>query len=170
MGSDGHSVLYLAGAVYAKPWERKLMRVPVEGGTPEEIPIGGWADEFRCALGTGKRCVLRTSIQKECYVFYDLDPIRGKGRELARTKWVPEYVGDWDISPDGTEVAIPNHDPHNGRIRVITLQESSQGSSEREIVLPDRTDLRGLVWAADGRGWFVTIGYDSWQSIAVRVA
>ena len=36
-----------------------------------------------------------------------------KGRELARTGWSPAIVGDWDISPDGSQVAIPNHDPRD---------------------------------------------------------
>ncbi len=157
LGPDGHWLLYDGRVAGAKRFERKLMRVPVEGGTPEEVPIGGWLDEFRCALGAGKPCVLRTAKQNEYYAFYDLDPIRGKGRELARTKWIPEYVADWDISPDGTQVAIPNHDSRSARIRIISLREGSKASSEREQVLEGRTDLSGLVWAADGQGWLVSV-------------
>lgn len=157
MTADGRWVLYDSRAPGARQLERKLMRVPLEGGTPEEVPIGGWLDEFRCALGPGKGCVLRTGIQNQFYVFYDLDPIRGKGRELARTKWIPEYVADWDISPDGTQVAIPNHDSRSARIRVITLRHGSNPPSERELVLKGLTDLSGLVWAADGQGWFVSV-------------
>ncbi|MFZ0593441.1 MAG: hypothetical protein WAM39_23490 [Bryobacteraceae bacterium] len=72
--------------------------VPV---APQEVPIGGPLDEFRCALERGKRCVLRTTVGRNYYVYYDLDPIRGKGRELARMKWMPGILGDWDVSPDG---------------------------------------------------------------------
>ncbi len=86
------------------------MRVPLQGGAPEEVPIGGKLDEFRCALTTGKRCVLRTTVGTEYLIYYDLDPIRGKGHELARTRWSQEVLGDWDVSPDGRYVAIPNHD------------------------------------------------------------
>jgi hypothetical protein len=86
MGPDGHWVLYAGCLTGVKPAPCKLMRTPVDGGTPEEVPIGGPLDEFRCALGAGKRCVLRITAQNEYYAFYDLDPIRGKGRELARTK------------------------------------------------------------------------------------
>lgn len=115
LAPDGHSLLY-AGQYPANgrrpsdsASEYKLMRVPVEGGEPQEVPIAGPLDEFRCALGAGRRCVLRTSEQGKWRIFYDLDPVQGKGRELARTSWSFEILGDWDVSPDGTEVAIPLH-------------------------------------------------------------
>ena len=163
LAPDRHFVLYDARPRESEePWHyrpgtSKLMRVPVEGGTPEEVPIGGPLDEFRCALGAGKRCVLRTTVPGEWRTYYELDAVRGKGRELARTKWSVEVLGDWDISPDGLEVAIPNHDSRDARIRVVSLEPKPNQPSEREVVLPGVTDLRGLVWAADGKGWFVSV-------------
>jgi eukaryotic-like serine/threonine-protein kinase len=140
---------------FYRPGSSKLMRVPVEGGNPHDVPIGGPLDEFRCALGAGKRCVLRTTVPGESRTYYDLDAVRGKGQELARTKWSVEVLGDWDVSPDGTQVAIPNHDSRDARIRVVSLEPKP--AREREVILPGVTDLRGLVWAADGRGWFVSV-------------
>jgi eukaryotic-like serine/threonine-protein kinase len=163
LAPDGHFVLYAARSAerqqsrHYNPSPFKLMRVPVDGGTSEEVPIGGPLDEFRCALGVGKRCVLRTTAAEKWRIYYDLDAIRGKGRELARTRWSFEYLGDWDISPDGRQVAIPNHDSREGRIRVVSLEPKGNEPSEREVVLPGVTNLRGLVWAADGRGWFVSV-------------
>jgi eukaryotic-like serine/threonine-protein kinase len=140
---------------FYRPGSSKLMRVPVEGGNPQEVPIGGPLDEFRCALGAGKRCVLRTTVPGESRSYYDLDAVRGKGQELARTKWSVEVLGDWDVSPDGTQVAIPNHDSRDARIRVVSLEPKP--AREQEVILPGVTDLRGLVWAADGHGWFVSV-------------
>lgn len=157
LAPDGRTLLYAIRPDDAKPWVYILMRVPVEGGKPEEVPIGGSLDEFRCALDPGKRCVLRTTTKGQYYAYYDLDPIRGKGRELARTKWQPGILGDWDVSPDGTQIAIPNHDSHEARIRVLALAEKSNEPKEREVVLKGLTDLRGLVWAANGDAWFVSV-------------
>ncbi len=157
LGPDGRWVLYSARVAGGEHSGAKLMRVPVDGGTPEEVPIGGPLDEFRCALGRGKRCVLRTTVQHQYYAFYELDPIRGRGRELARTPWTPQVLGDWDISPDGAEVAIPNHDSRDARIRVVSLESGPNHPNEREITLPGLADLRGVVWAADGRAWFVSV-------------
>lgn len=163
LSPDGRFVLYAEGAPeneerwYYKPRTYKLMRVPVGGGTPVEVPIGGPLDEFRCALDRGGRCVLRTTVPGEYYVYYALDPILGKGRELARTKWLLGVLGNWDISPDGTHVAIPNHDFRSARIRVLALSPGRNERTEREVVLKGLTNLRGLTWAANGRGWFVSV-------------
>lgn len=98
LSPDGRFVLYAAhphenqNGWYYKPGTYTLMRVPVEGGTPQEVPIGGPLDEFRCAVGGG-RCVLRTTEPGEYRTYYDLDPVRGKGRELARTKITEEVLG-----------------------------------------------------------------------------
>jgi Tol biopolymer transport system component len=163
LAPDGHFVLYDARPReseqpwYYRPGMSKLMRVPVEGGTPQEVSIGGPLDEFRCALGAGKRCVLRTTVAGKWRTYSDLDAVRGRGPELARTKWSVEVLGDWDISPDGTQVAIPNHDSREARIRVVSLEPKPNQPREREVVLPGVTDLRGLIWAADGQAWFVSV-------------
>jgi hypothetical protein len=157
LAPDGRTVLYAIRPSDTKPDVYILMRVPVEGGTPEAVPIGGPLDEFRCALDGGKRCVLRTTTRGAYYTYYDLDPIRGKGRELARISWMPGILGDWDISPDGTYIALPNHDSHDALIRVIRLESKPNLPQERDVILKGLTDLRGLVWAADGSGWFVSV-------------
>ncbi|MBV9501071.1 MAG: serine/threonine-protein kinase [Acidobacteriaceae bacterium] len=163
LAPGGRSVLYAARPPeaeqpwYYKPGTYKLMRVPVEGGDSEEVPIGGKLDEFRCALGVRKRCVLRTTVGTKYFIFYDLDPIRGKGRELARTRWSWGVLGDWDVSPDGRYVAIPNHDSRGALIRVISLEQKPNEPQERDVVLDSLANLRGLVWAADGHGWFVSV-------------
>jgi Tol biopolymer transport system component len=161
---DGQYVLYAARPLeserpwYYKPRTYKLMRVPVTGGTPAEVPIGGMLDEFRCPLGPGKWCVLRATLPGGYFAYYDLDPIKGKGRELARTKSSLRILGDWDVSPDGTQIAIPNHDSRNARIRIISLRpEGRKDAQEREVTLPGLANLNGLVWAASGRGWFVSV-------------
>ena len=164
LAPDGRTVLYASRSPqaeklwYYKPGTYKLMRVPVEGGVGQEVPVGGWLDEFRCALRAGKRCVLRTTTLGKSYTYYDLDAVRGKGPELAHIKWSVGILGDWDISPDGTQIAIPNHDPREAYIRVVSLDPEQKQPVEREVVIKDVTTLRGLVWAADGHGWFVSAG------------
>jgi eukaryotic-like serine/threonine-protein kinase len=153
---DGRWILYVARPMSASE-AYTLMRIPVEGGTPEKVPNGFPVDEFRCSLDTTGRCVLRVSVGHEFYVFYELDPFRGKGRELARTKWFPTVTGVWDISPDGKEVAIPIQDYREARVRVVELQPDSTPSKERDVVLPGLADINDVTWSASGRGWFVVL-------------
>jgi Tol biopolymer transport system component len=157
LAPDRHWLLYAVRDDAGALRDFRLMRVPVDGGSPEQIPIGGRLDEFRCALDAGTRCVLRTTVEGQYYIYYDLDPIRGKGRELARTKWTPGWLGNWDISPDGTRIALPDHDSRDARIRVVHLDPDPKEPPEREIDLSIPNELRGLVWAASGRGWFVSV-------------
>jgi hypothetical protein len=153
---DSRWILYAARPMSASE-AYTLMRIPVEGGSPEKVPNGFPVDEFRCSLDTTGRCVLRVTVGHEFYVFYELDPLRGKGRELARTKWFPTVTGVWDISPDGKEVAIPIQDYREARVRVLELQPDSTPSEERDVVLPGLTDINDVTWSASGHGWFVVL-------------
>jgi len=154
---DGGWVLYSSfrdGSAEARA-DQKLMRVPIGGGPQQLVPTGQF-DEFRCALTPGKRCILRT-IQNRQYVYWDLDPVRGRGKELARTAWTPSILGDWALSADGAEAAMPNHDPGQARILLIGL-DAPQGHAQAtsELQVPGLGGLLGLVADAKGDGWFAS--------------
>ena len=129
------------------------MRVRMNGGTPE--PVAGTENvvDFRCGQQPGSRCVLR-SMENAQFVLYELDPLRGRGRELARTVWSPTIAGDWDISPDSRFAAIPNHDPQTAIARVISLGATGADAAERVVTFNGLKNLNGLVWAANGEGWY----------------
>jgi hypothetical protein len=40
---------------------------------------------------------------------------------------------------------------------VVSLEPKQNQPHEHEVVIPGVADLRGLVWAADGQGWFVSV-------------
>jgi hypothetical protein len=136
-------------------YAKTLERVSINGGEAATVPTGSSLDYFDCALPGGKRCVLRTTENQE-YVFYDLDPILGRGRELARVPWSPELMGDWSLSADGTEVAIPNHDINDRFIRVVPLD--SPGKFGKIVHLKGGAGMiSGVHYSADGNGWFVVL-------------
>ena len=69
--------------------------------------------------------------------------VRGKDREPTRTSWIRNIQGDWDISPDGTQVVIPNHSCGFARLRVQCLTRELGQPQERESTLPALGDLKG---------------------------
>ncbi len=86
----------------------RLMRVPAGGGAIVQLPLGEPLDEFRCAVpGHGRACVLRTTHNGQ-QIYYELDPEKGKGRELGRTGFVLSGLGRWALSADGRMAAIPD--------------------------------------------------------------
>ena len=154
--SDGRFILYAAGradGTEGPPYT--LMRVPVGGGIAQVVPTDGPLEEFRCALGDGTGCVLRKSIGRESFAYYELDPIKGIGRELARTAWLQPVIGDWDVSPDGKQIAIPNHDTRSAKIRFVRLD--GRMPPEHELNVPGLSDISGVFWAARGDALFLSV-------------
>lgn len=151
---DGQWLLYHQRAG-AETW--RVMRVRPQGGTPETVLPNPVEAEFRCPTKQGTHCVIRT-VEGGQYVFHELDPIRGIGRELGRTRLTPSITGEWDVAPDGSRVAIPVHDLRSAAIRLVSLRV--KGGADRETVMPLQglSELEGVIWAADGRGWFVSTG------------
>jgi hypothetical protein len=153
MAPNGDYVLFAAIPNLQDRTTSRLARVRLGGGRAETVPIGGPLDEFRCAKEPGKRCVLRRTYGRDWYAFYDLDPIAGKGRELARTAWTDSRTGDWDLSMDGSTVAIPEHGGETARVRLVGLDKAG----ERELAIPGLRNLKGVVWSSVGSGLFAAV-------------
>jgi Tol biopolymer transport system component len=73
-------------------------------------------------------------------------------RELVRLAADPEVSPTWDLSPDGSSVAIVDLDERKDNIRLVELEDGSA----RSIAVGPSERLSGISWSADGRGWFVT--------------
>jgi hypothetical protein len=125
------------------------MRASVSGGPPHPVPVGGPFAGFRCPAVRGKPCVLQQSNGRQ-YVFYALDPMTGKGAELARADRDPAGQYDWDLSPDASRLAIVKYDQNAGRIRVIPLT----AESPYDVTVKGSVGLRSVNWTSDGTGWY----------------
>lgn len=150
----GRWLLYESGSADGKWSQWQLTRVPLSGGEPQKILDGDPRIQFRCPVAASGGCVLREDQAHRQFVFYALDPIKGRGRELARTSWTTNLVGDWDVSPDGFTVAMPDHNAPVARIRLVSLNPSSAEPRERDIDVPQFGPLRSVTWAVGQKGWF----------------
>jgi serine/threonine protein kinase len=150
----GRWLLYIAGLADGKWSHWQLMRVSLSGGKPEKVLDGDPQLQFRCPVATSGSCILRRDQAHSQFVFYALDPISGKGGELARTAWMTNLLEDWDISPDGSTVAMPDHNSPNGRIRLVSLHRRAGQPVERDVEVPQFGPLRSVTWALGQPGWF----------------
>ena len=74
------------------------------------------ADDFHCARKptVTPACVLSHNLdqaEEKQIVFYALDPVRGKGDQLAKLQFTPARTSNfwgnrWDLSPDGSHLAL----------------------------------------------------------------
>src|SRR5208282_3508197 len=107
---------------------------------------------LKCGSSPSSSCVVSEFADHQL-VFFRLDPVKGKGEEITRVAGYQAPEPRWDLSPDGSKLAIVDPDQHKGEIRVLSL------SDRRVTVLAVRSwkwsDLALISWAADGKSCFV---------------
>jgi eukaryotic-like serine/threonine-protein kinase len=147
---DGQWMLYWATPHPSGSSEfpnQTLMRTPMAGATAERIleTPGTTGFAFHCPTVAKSACVL-SRVDRDELIFYSLDPVKGQGAELTRTK-----VGDpgdamtWALSPDGKNIAVTGCHELSDKVRVVDLQTGKQ----RELPIPSFI-LGGLSWSPDG--------------------
>jgi hypothetical protein len=91
-------------------------------------------------------------------VFWAFDPVRGRGRELAKGQLSGSGPADilirygWDLSPDGSHLAFAPSGEGRGHLQILALP----GGEAREINVKGWNGLSHLFWAADGKGLFAS--------------
>jgi eukaryotic-like serine/threonine-protein kinase len=128
----------------------RLMRVPVSGGPSQQVLTSFFFDTHRCGRLPGSICAFAEVSQRQA-VFFAFDPVKGKGRELTRLAIDPSGNYGWDLSSDGSTIAIVKK-LGESRIRFISLS----GGPERSVTVEGWTGFNSLDWAADGKGVFVS--------------
>ena len=128
-----------------------IMRVPVEGGPSQELFIAATWSMFTCPSSPSAACVIAepTDDNKQLVVA-TLDPIKGRGPELARFPLDPN-VKDWwiELSPDGTRLALKRTPTEP--IQIVALN----GQRIQQIQIKGWSNLRAFYWAAEGKGLYV---------------
>ncbi len=134
------------------PSRHRLLRAPIGGGQAAEVPLSEPLDEFQCSLpGHGTGCVLRTT-RNEGQRYFELDPINGKGRELARTAFVSTGLGRWNLSSDGKLITIPGNQ-HAGRFLEIRLNPIPSHRSESWRQIKGLGLMNAISFLPSGHGW-----------------
>jgi serine/threonine protein kinase len=129
----------------------KIMRVPVTGGSPQLVLTASIEEWPRCARFPSTLCAIaERTPDREQIVFTALDPVNGRGRELARSNTESRKEYHWDLSPDGTRIALLKH--QDARVQILSLN----GSAQLEITSKGWNTLSSVVWTADGKGLFVS--------------
>jgi len=135
----------------------RVMRVPITGGTSETIFTVREGGSTLCARPPSHLCVVAETTEdlKEMTITA-FDPIKGRGAELARFGLAEDQgLGSdhlllCDLSPDGSRLALARSPA--GPIEIHFLRTHSMFT----IPIYGLDPLRHLIWAADGKGLFVS--------------
>ncbi len=130
-----------------------FVRQPLSGGPPEVIDSKDWLYRSVRCPHRGDRCVLVEKSGDQA-VFFALDSIAGRGRELGRIGWSPKRWVDWDVSPDGLRIAAVSAATPRNRIIVIPIDGGPAGGSA--ITVDGYLWLGSLRWDAAGAGFFAS--------------
>jgi Tol biopolymer transport system component len=149
---DGKWVLYFDGPV-APPatGSLKVMRVPLIGGPSLALfNSSGDGSLIACARSPSQLCVIAEPTEDKHVTFSILDPVHGRGAEVARLDIASKESGWWfDLSPDGTRIAAIKGPA--GPIYILSLQ----GQATQQVHLKGWSNLLTLRWATDGKSLFV---------------
>jgi DNA-binding winged helix-turn-helix (wHTH) protein/Tol biopolymer transport system component len=165
LSPDGGWILYPDSFRGGTSAPYKLLRVPITGGRPEEVLGTRSYDSIQsrtaaCARAPAGLCAIaeRRSDGTQI-VFTAFDPRKGREGEIARVDVDPTDDYIWDLSPDGTRIALlllfgkePGHSPAGRQIRLIPLG----GQPSKEIAVKGWDNLQSVDWAADGNALFVS--------------
>jgi eukaryotic-like serine/threonine-protein kinase len=154
---DGAWVLYSAPSTgngsSSASGPNQLMRVPITGGPPEVMLTARIYDRPVCAKSPASLCAIaeQTPDRKQL-IFTSFDPAKGRVRELTRfdTDPTPGAYYVWDLSPDGTRIAILHYSERP--VYILPLD----GHPPQEIVVKGWSSLQSVNWAADGKGLFAS--------------
>ena len=138
-----------------------LMRIPVEGGQSElvlsakrspQIVVGALlGGAFACAKAPAKLCVLaEQSEDGSRLVFSAFDPVKGRGKEVTQFAVDPSGQYAWDLSPDGTTIAILKN--LERKVSLLGLR----GGSAKAIRVPGSETLDSVVWTQNSKGLLVS--------------
>ena len=127
----------------------RLMSTPEQGGARSTLLMGRY--DYACGSSPGSSCVV-SELEDHQLVFFHLDPVKGKGAEMARIAGYQNPQPYWDLSPDGTRVAAVSVKAYKGEIQILNLAD------RKVTVVPVRDwkwdALWQISWAADGKSWF----------------
>jgi serine/threonine protein kinase len=152
---DGCCVTYLstAGDDLTAMTPVRLMRVPLQGGPPEEVLKGRGILRQGCSWPPATLCAFsEESPDSQELVFWSFDPVQGTKQELTRINLQqPVLQYDWALSPNGARIALAEFDPHEGRIKIIPTTSGGM----QDLRVKNWPGLFHIWWSSDNKSLIV---------------
>ena len=138
----------------------RLMSTPEQGGARSTLVMGRY--DYRCGSSPSSSCVV-SELKDGHLILSHLEPVKGRGGEIANIAGYQGPQPRWDLSPDGARIAIIDPVEQKGEIRILNLAD------RRVTALPIRdwkwTFLSQISWAADGKDLFALAQSDPSDAI-----
>jgi Tol biopolymer transport system component/DNA-binding winged helix-turn-helix (wHTH) protein len=148
---NGEWLLYVDGSDNDRSTEtRRLVRVPLSGGNPQEV-LSGELRGVHCAKLRTDVCVMAEwSDDRRQVVFSLLDVLKGRGREVFKSNSSAVGHFGWEVSPDGKKILLI-HVGAKTPIEVVSLADGGIHA----VPISGWNVSANVTWASDGKGLYV---------------
>jgi len=149
---DGAWVLYFLNRGHSgRPSFSDLMRVPITGGTAQFVLTAQPNARLSCAKSPATLCVLsERSSDSARLAFTSFDPVGRRGIQIMTLSGPLSADYLWDLSPDGTSLALARS--ADGPIEILSLK----GLATQQLSPNGWTTIAGLSWTADGKALLIS--------------
>jgi Tol biopolymer transport system component/DNA-binding winged helix-turn-helix (wHTH) protein len=164
LSPDGTQLLYMLYPDWGESASAvPLMRIPVGGGTPEEVLQENGMANQQCARAPATTCIYSVDGQG-AFTLFTFDPFQGKGAQVFQIKDDLPQLYNWSLSPDGTTLAIAKGKwgDEEPRIHLVPVDASAdRDSADRWLTISGWPGIASLDWAADSKSlWAASVGGD----------
>jgi Tol biopolymer transport system component/DNA-binding winged helix-turn-helix (wHTH) protein len=167
LNPDGSEILYLLAPDANDPAGRvRLMRIPVNGGTPQLVLQEPLMENVQCARLPSKLCLLSRN-EAHAIRFFSFDSSTGEKRELTQFAHSSELKFNWTLSSDGSMLAIApwRLGQVPGEIQIFPMPSGKQ----RTLTLDRWVRIAAIDWAADSRSLWVSASDHSGVQTLLKV-
>jgi Tol biopolymer transport system component len=154
LNPDGSEILYIVKPDAGDAAGRvRIMRMPVNGGTPQLVLQETQIENIQCARGPSTLCLFSRN-EPHAIRFFRFDALTGKERELRQFTRSSELKFNWTLSGDGSMLAIAawRQGQAPGEIQIFPIGTGKQ----RTLTLNGWTRIASIDWAADSRTIWVS--------------
>ena len=154
LNPDGSEILYLLTPEANDPaGQVRLMRIPVNGGTPQLVLQEPLVENAQCARLPSKLCLFSRN-EAHAIRFFSFDSTSGEKHELTQFAHSSELKFNWTLSADGSMLAIAAWRVGQvpGEIQIFPITSGKP----RTITLDGWVRIAALDWAADSRNLWVS--------------
>ena len=160
---DRQWLIFFAGPKET-PDKRAMYRVSINGGSPEPIfdlpaPRNFWG--MSCANRGANFCAYGEYVNdRHEFVIWEFDPIKGKGKQLAKIAIQPQDIHYWDLAPDGSQIAVADSSENSNEITFLKIATNET----RKLVIKGYDNIHSLRFSNDSESIFcgVVKGNDTW--------
>jgi DNA-binding winged helix-turn-helix (wHTH) protein/Tol biopolymer transport system component len=167
LSPDHRSVFFENFAFRPGAIPEAIFQVPLAGGEIRQLPLRGRIEDFDCpyerAVQEAVGCVVRERTGND-FSFFRFDPLKGEGPLLVKAPVTRPLIGNWSLSSDGTEVAIPGDEPTRPEIMLVPLSGKDSSVRALPVHLTNPGVLLSVAYSPRGDGFYAQVrtgtGYD----------